>query len=130
MMWTEECVFSVGEVTGTVWVTHCPGDEYMDNCLISHFPRLTTIMVWGVIYHNQKSVLIIWDTTNWGNINGTTYAGHIIRPYLHPWWQYLYSIGSTNSGYMYIPQNNAPAHRFSIAQHTLCKLGLENYMFP
>jgi len=130
VIWTDECAFSVGEVTGTVWVTRRPGEEYVEDCLVPRVPRLTTIMVWGAIYRDQKSALVIWDTPSWGKINGSTYADHIIRPHLYPFWQYLHSIGSTSSGYIYIQQDNAPAHRSRIAQHTMSELGLENYLFP
>ena len=84
VIWSDECSFSVGEVSGTVWVTRRPGEEYEEDCLVPRFPRLTTVMVWGAIYRNQKSRLVIWDTAHWGCITGSTYVDHIIRPTLHP----------------------------------------------
>jgi len=90
IIWSDECAFSVGVVCGTVWVTRRPGEEYDEDCLVPRFPRRTTTMVWGAIYRNQKSHLVIWDTPSWCRINATTYVDHIIRPNLHPWWQFLH----------------------------------------
>jgi len=130
IIWSDECAFSVGEVCGTVWVTRRPGEEYNEDFLVSCFPRRTTIMVWGAIYRNQKSHLVIWDTPSWGRINSTTYIDHIIRPNLHPWWQSLHSTGQTNSGYIYFLQDNAPAHRSRLSQAAMQELGLTNYLLP
>lgn len=46
---------------GTVWVTRRPGEEYLEDCLVPKFPRLTTVMVWGAIYRDLKGPLVIWD---------------------------------------------------------------------
>ena len=98
IIWSNECAFSVGEVYGTVGVTHRPDEEYEEDYLILHFPRRNTIMIWGVIYRNQKSCLVIWDTPFWGRINGINYVDYIILPNLHTWRQFLHSTGQTNSG--------------------------------
>jgi len=50
VIWSDECAFSVGEVCGTVWVSHCPGEEYDEDYLVPCFPHCTTIVVWGAIY--------------------------------------------------------------------------------
>jgi len=64
VIWSDECAFSVGNKPGTVWVTRRPGEEYLEDCLVPKFPRLTTVMVWGAIYRDLKGPLVIWDTAN------------------------------------------------------------------
>jgi len=59
VIWSDVCSFSVGEVSGTVWVTRHPREEYEEDCLMPHIARRTTIMVWKVIYRNKKSRLVI-----------------------------------------------------------------------
>lgn len=130
IIWSDECAFSVGDVCGTTWVTRRPEEEYHEDCLVPRFPRLTTVMVWGAIYRDQKGPLVVWDTANWGRINGPTYIEHIIRPYLFPWWQTLHQAGETNSGYIYFQQDNAPAHRARYTLQNLNELGLGDYLFP
>lgn len=130
VIWSDECGFSVGEVSGTVWVTSRPGEEYEEDCLVPRFARHTTVMVWGAIYRNTKSRLVVWDTPNWGRITGSAYVNHIIWPTLYPWWELLHSTGCTNSGYIYYQHDNAPAHRSCIAQDALQELGLSNYLLP
>ena len=120
VIWSDECAFSVGEVSGTVWVTRRPGEEYEEDCLVPHFARRTTVIVWGAIYRGEKSRLVVWDTPNWGRI----------RPTLYLWWEFLHSTGCTNSGYIYYQQDNAPAHRSRIAQEAFQELGLSNYILP
>ena len=130
VIWSDECAFSVGEVCETVWVTRRPGEEYLDDCLVPRFARCSTIIVWGAIYRNQKGQLVVWDTHTWGIITGQTYVDRIIRPYLHPWWQFLHQIGITNSGYIYIQHENAPAHRSRTTTNAMEELGLANYLLP
>jgi len=86
VIWSDECAISVGDVSGTVWVTRKPGQEYLEDCLVPKFPRQTTIMIWGCIYRDLKGPLVIWDLANWGTINRPTYVNNIIRPHLFPWW--------------------------------------------
>ena len=62
VIWLYEYAFSVGEVSGTVWVTCCPGEKHEEDCLVFCFPRLTTFRVQEAIYENQKSSLVIWNT--------------------------------------------------------------------
>jgi len=59
VIWSDVCSFSVGEVSGTVWVTRHPREEYAEDCLMPHIAHCTTIMVWKVIYRNKKSRLVI-----------------------------------------------------------------------
>lgn len=99
VVWSDECSFSVREVCGTVWVTQRRGEEYLEDCLVSRFTHRTSIMVWGAIYQDQKGPLVVWDTSTWGDIGVRTYVDHILRPYLHSWWQFLHQIGATNPGY-------------------------------
>ncbi|KAG0123977.1 hypothetical protein HOY82DRAFT_462794, partial [Tuber indicum] len=61
-----------------VWLTCRPGEEYNKDCLILKFSQQCRIIVWDSIYHNLKGPLIIWDTENWGRINGSTYIERII----------------------------------------------------
>ena len=111
-------------------VTRRLGEEYLEDCLVPRFARRTSIMVWGAIYWDQKGPLVVWDTSTWGNISGRTYVDHILRPYLHPWWQSLHQIGATNSGYIYLQQDNAPAHRCRLTTTAMEELGLANYLLP
>ena len=126
VIWSDECTFSMGEDSGTVWVTRRLREEFEEDCLVPRFPRLTTGMVWGAIYRNQKSSLVIWATPHWGCITGSTYVDHIIPPILYPWWEFLHSTGCTNSGYIYLQQDNAPAHPSHIAHNAMQELGLSN----
>ena len=57
VIWSDDCAFSVGEVSGTVWVTCHPGEEYEEDCLVPRFARCTTVMVWGAVYRGVKSRL-------------------------------------------------------------------------
>jgi len=59
VIWSDECSFSVGEVSGTVCVTRRPREKYEEDCLMPYIARRTTIMVWEVIYRNKKSCLVI-----------------------------------------------------------------------
>ena len=64
VIFSDEAAFNCGELSGTIWVTRKPGEEYAEDCLVPKFQKLTTIMVWGAIYGNQKSTLIVWETEN------------------------------------------------------------------
>jgi len=59
VIWTDECAFSVGDICGTTWVTRKAGEQYEEDCLVPHFARQTTIMVWGAIYRDQKRPLVV-----------------------------------------------------------------------
>lgn len=51
-----------------------PGEEYLENCLISKFWKLGAIMVWTAIYGNIRCPRVFWDKGNWGTtINGPRY---------------------------------------------------------
>jgi len=130
VIWSDECALSVGDVSGTIWVTRRPGEEYLEDCLVPRFARRTTVMIWGAIYRNYKGPLVIWNTNSWGNINGSTYIKNIIRPHLHPWWCSLHHNDMTNSGYVYFQQDGAPAHRSKHAAAAFQELGMGNYIFP
>ena len=130
VIWSDECAFSVGNMPGTVWVTRKPGEEYLEDCLVPKFPRLTTVMVWAAIYRDLKGPLVIWDAANWGRINGSTYIDKIIRPHLHPWYISLQQAGSSNSGYIYFQHDGAAAHHSKHAVQALQELGIGPYTFP
>lgn len=111
-------------------ITQCPGQAYLEDCLVSHFACRSTILVWGVIYGNQKEPLVIWDTPTWGTINSQTYINRILQPHLHPWWQFLHQVGSTNSGYIYLQHDNASAHRSRATTSAMQELGIATYVLP
>ena len=115
---------------GTVWVTRRPGEEYLEDCLVPKFPRLTTVMVWGAIYRDLKGPLVIWNTANWGRINGSTYIDQIILPHLYPWYTSLHEASTSNSGYIYFQQDGAAAHWSKLATQVLNELGFGPYIFP
>jgi len=130
VIWSNECAFSPGQVSGTVWVTRRPGEEYLEDCLVPKFAKQTTIMVWGSIYRNLKGPLVIWDMTTWGRINGPTYIDKIIHPHLNPWWTSLHQQDLSHSGYIYFQQDGAPAHRSMHAGAAFDELGMANYLLP
>ena len=130
VIWSDECALSVGQVPRNVWVTRRPGEEFLEDCLVPKFNRLTTVMIWGAIYRDIKGPLIIWDMKSWGKINGFTYINRIIRPHLHPWYMSLHEAGNTNSGYIYFQQDGAAAHRSKYATQAFNELGMSSYIFP
>jgi len=129
VIFSDEAAFNCGELSGTIWVTRKPGEEYLEDCLVPKFKKLTTIMVWGAICGDQKSALIIWETENWGKITSQTYIDRIINPVLFPWWQRLCQQGSY-SGYVYFQQDGASAHTAARTRNELTRLGIGSYIFP
>ena len=111
VIWLDECALSVGQVPGNVWVTRRPGEEFLENCLVPKFHRLTMVMIWGAIYRDMKGPLIIWDMKGWGKITGSTYMDRIIRPHLDPWYMSLHEPSKINSGYIYFQPDSTAAHR-------------------
>lgn len=54
VIWLDECAFSVGEVSGTVWVTLCPGEEYEEDCLVPCFPVLPLVWFGGLFIETKR----------------------------------------------------------------------------
>lgn len=109
VIFSDEAAFNCDQLSGTIWVTRKPSEEYDEDCLVPKFQKLTTVMVWGAICGSQKSQLVIWETKEWGKINSETYIQRIICPVFYPWWQHLCQHAS-RSGYIYFQQDGAPAH--------------------
>ncbi|PUU77795.1 hypothetical protein B9Z19DRAFT_1127829 [Tuber borchii] len=73
VIFSDEAAFNCGQLSGTIWVTRKPSEEYDEDCLVPKFKKLTTVMVWGAICGSQKSPLVVWETDNWGKITSETY---------------------------------------------------------
>ena len=126
---SDEAAFNCGQLSGTIWVTRKPSEEYNQDCLVPKFKKLTTVMAWGAICGSQKSELIIWEAEDWGKISSETHIQHIIHPVLFPWWQHL-CLQANQSGYIYFQQDGAPAHLSRMTKNELQNLGIGPYIFP
>jgi len=65
VIFSDTAAFNCGQLSGTIWVTRKPHEEYEEDGLVPKFIKLTTEMVWGAICGSEKSELIIWEAENW-----------------------------------------------------------------
>ena len=114
VIWTDECAFNVGGAYGRIWVTRRPGEEYLQDCIVPKFRKLSLVMVWGAISGiGGKLSLVFWDKKEWGNINGASYRDRILLPHLIP----LYRRERLFWGSPLVAmEDNTPAHNAIVAK--------------
>lgn len=61
-IWLDECYFQLGDNKGCVFVTHRPGEEFLDECCVLTFSQLSKcVMVWGCIMKGKKGPLTVLE---------------------------------------------------------------------
>lgn len=112
VIWTDESYIWLSGMSGRIWVTRRPDEEFHEDCLVPKFPKQDSIMIWGAIcgtFGGTKCPLILWDREGWGTINSTSYINHILLPALLPFW-YVQSSMSNRPAPLWVMEDGAPAH--------------------
>ncbi len=88
VLWTDECYIWMGETRDTVHVTHTKNEKHHEDCLLSHFSKKNSFMIWsGILASTGEKLLIIWEKENWGSITAKIYIKHILQPVVLPFFQ-------------------------------------------
>lgn len=120
IFWTDECYIWMGELRGTVHVTRIKDESFHEDCLLPHFVKKDSFMIWGgILESTEERFLIIWDKKNWGSIKATAYINHILEPVVKPFLHHQYEqilSRQTLSSWIIFMDDTAPAHRAKITQ--------------
>jgi len=116
VMFSDECFIAAGGKRGKVFVTHMPGEEYLEDCLVPKFSHYSAVMVWGAIRGGQKSPLVVWDKKNWGSIDAVTYCNNLLYPVFFPFWLQQSQLPEINKPVLFMEDGALPGHRAAYTQ--------------
>ena len=62
------------------------GEDFYEDYLVPKFENKNSVMIWHRICRSTGgcvSLIIVWQTHDWGNINAQTYCEHVIYAVLN-----------------------------------------------
>lgn len=125
VIWTDECALKVGEVSGNIWVTRRPDEEYHEDCLQPKFRKRPTVMIWGCMIGEELGPMVIWKK-EWGTITSKTYTEHIIDEEIAPFYQEK----EAELGRVYLMEDGASPHRAAHSQNARDRYGILSLPWP
>lgn len=126
VIWTDECALKVGEVSGNVWVTRLPGEEYHEDCLQPKFRKRPTVMIWGSMIGEELGPMVIWDSDEWGKITSKSYTEDILEEEIAPFYQEK----EAELGRVYLMEDGASPHRARHTQNARERHGILSLPWP
>src|SRR5436190_23954346 len=84
----DEMGMQIGANVGQVWVWRYPEEEYGEDCCIAtHISKFKKIKLWGIMYHDKLSKLVVLDEIKGdGKLNIEDYCSQILDKELFDFW--------------------------------------------